>query len=126
MKNKLFILMVTLICSCNQKKANFAVVKYEKTHDFGKITLRDTVNYIFKIKNISKVDFKIRQIGTSCGCTAAIIKDSIISENKTTEIHVKYIPKKNDKGIGLIKNSIVIDGNTNPPFTTFYLTGKVN
>ncbi|MDD5152331.1 MAG: DUF1573 domain-containing protein, partial [Flavobacterium sp.] len=115
-----------ILTSCNQKKYSFAIVKYQKTHDFGEITLKDTVNYIFKIKNISKVDFKIRQIGTGCGCTAAIIKDSIISENETTEIHIKYIPKKQDKGIGLIKNSIVIDGNTNPPFTTFYLTGKVN
>lgn len=127
MKNKLIavLLFVITFISCNKKKEEFAKLEYNKIFNFGKITLNDTVRYAFKIKNISDTDFKIKQIGTSCGCTAAKITDSTVSKNETIEIKVKFVPKKEDKGLGLIKNSIVIDGNTNPPFTTFYITGKV-
>ena len=118
-----FIITIILLCSCVKDKEIYAIPIVEKTHNFGNIGVYDTINYDFVIKNISQVPLKIKQIGTSCGCTAAIISDSVISNNNIAKIHVKFIP--NIRKIGKVKNSIVIKANTNPEFTTLYLIGKV-
>lgn len=110
--------------SCNSSKSDFAVIEARKEFDFGNITLNDTVNHVFRIKNISEVPLKISEIGTSCGCTGAIVSDSIVEKNEFAEIKVQFIPKK--EKTGKIKNSVVIEANTNPSFTALYITGNVS
>lgn len=117
------LVILFLLISCSKKEAAFATIKTEKEFDFGTIAQKDTVNHIFKIQNTSDSPLKISQIGTSCGCTGAIISDSIISKNDFAEIKVRFIPKKEQTG--KISNSIVVEANTNPPYTTLYLNGTV-
>lgn len=112
-----------MIFSCSKKESKFPILKVEKEYNFGKITLNDTIKHIFKLQNVSESSLKISQIGTSCGCTGAIISDSIIEKDKFAEIEVKFIPQK--ENLGKISNSIVIEANTNPPYTTLYLNGTV-
>lgn len=122
--NKLILLVLSfLIYSCGKEKEIYAKPIVEKTYNFGNIGISDTINHDFIIKNISKVPLNIQQIGTSCGCTAAIISDSIIGYKDFAKIHIRYVPNK--RKIGNIKNSIVIKANTNPVFTTLYLIGHV-
>lgn len=118
-----FLLIVALCVSCKKSLPDFALLETEKEFDFGTITLNDTVKHTFKIKNISDLPLKISEIGTSCGCTGAIVSDSIVEKNEFAEIEVQFIPKKEQ--MGKIANSIVIEANTNPPFTTLYLNGIV-
>jgi hypothetical protein len=125
MKNKIILSLcaVVILISCKKNEAKFAVLKTEKTFNFGAISLHDTINHIFFIKNISDKNLEISQIGTSCGCTGVIVSDSIISKNEYAKIKVQFIPKKDQ--IGVINNSIVIEANTNPPYTTIYIKGIV-
>jgi hypothetical protein len=122
---KALILISTLsfIFSC-QKKEEFAVVKVEKKEiDFGTISPNDTVNKTFKLLNTSDVPLKISKLGTSCGCTGAIISDSIINKGEYAEIKASFKPRKGESGA--VKNSIVVEANTNPPYTALYMKGNV-
>ncbi|RTY95898.1 DUF1573 domain-containing protein [Flavobacterium sp. GT3R68] len=124
MKHKIILgLFVITTMSCNRSKSEYATLKTEKTFDFGTISIHDTVNHVFEVKNTSDKKLEISQIGTSCGCTGAIISDSIVSKNESAKIKVQFIPKKDQ--VGQINNSIVIEANTNPPFTTIYIKGTV-
>lgn len=125
MKNKFIIFLITIVLSisCNKQEPKFAIIETEKEFNFGAIAIGETINHIFKIKNISKKTLKITQVGTSCGCTAAIINDSIADCEEIAILKVRFVADKNKKG--KINNSIVIEANTNPPYTVFYLKGSV-
>lgn len=120
LKISLFILICFLF-GC--KKDEFSKFDSEKIHNFGIAKIGDTIRYEFKLKNVSDNLLKINQIGTSCSCTGAIISDSIIKKNNFAVISITYIPTIENKGF--IKNSIVVEANTNPTFTTLYLEGMV-
>lgn len=123
--NKLFFIILLLILfSCNNSSKNIAQIKVdEMEYDFGKIKIGDTVSKVFKVQNVSDTPLIIHDIGTSCGCTGAILSDSVINRNQYAEIAVSYIPKKGDAGN--IKNSVVLEANTEPSFITLYLNGVV-
>lgn len=125
MKHKIILSLfaVFILISCKKNEIKFAILKTEKTFNFGIISLHDTINHVFEVKNISDKKLEITQIGTSCGCTGVIVSDSIIPKNKSAKIKVQFIPKKDQ--IGEINNSIVIEANTNPPYTTIYIKGIV-
>lgn len=120
LKISLFIL-ISFLFGC--KKDEFSKFDSKKTHNFGIAKIGDTIRYKFKLKNVSDNLLKINQIGTSCSCTGAIISDSIIKKNNFAVISITYIPTIENKGF--IKNSIVVEANTNPTFTTLYLEGIV-
>jgi len=120
LKISLFIL-ISFLFGC--KKDEFSKFDSKKTHNFGIAKIGDTIRYEFKLKNVSDNLLKINQIGTSCSCTGAIISDSIIKKNNFAVISITYIPTIENKGF--IKNSIVVEANTNPTFTTLYLEGMV-
>lgn len=122
-KVPLVILIFFIVVSCKNKTQKFAIIKGKKTFFFDTISIGDTVNHIFEIKNVSNKELKISQIGTSCGCTVAKLLDSVISKNETAKIKIEFIAKK-DK-IGRINNSIVLEANTNPPYTVLYINGFV-
>ena len=126
MKNNylLFIIVFFICISCNKnKKSNLAIIECSKEIDFGTINTKDTITKTFLIKNISSVPLIIKKVKTSCGCTVAKLKDSIIEKNNTTSIIVSYIPKEDD--IGKINKSIVIESNTKNVFTVLYLKGNI-
>lgn len=110
-----------MFLSCN--KDNTARIDVNKEINLGIIEIGDTIKKSFLIKNNSSVDLKIKAIKSSCGCTVAKLKDSIIKENQSTNLEVELIAAKNK--VGKIKNSIVIEANTNPVFTVLYLKGSV-
>lgn len=123
MRNNLILTIITLIffsCSNKDKTANIYV---NKVINFGLVKVNDTIKKSFLIKNNSSVDLKIKAIKSSCGCTVAKLNDSIIKENESTDLIVEFVADK-DK-IGKIKNSIVVEANTDPVFTVLYLIGSV-
>jgi len=122
--NKVVLLCLTLIMYSCKKTENFASIKIEhKEINFGTISSKDTVTKIFKLYNSSDVPLKISKVGTSCGCTGAILSDSIIKTGDFAEIQATFIPRPGEAGV--VKNSIVVRSNTSPSFTTLYLKGNV-
>ena len=120
MKNKLIIFLITIIISisCKKQEPKFAIIETEKEFNFGEIAINDTINHTFEIKNISKKKLKITQVGTSCGCTAAIINDSTANHGETAKLKVRFVADKNK--IGKISNSIVVK-QTQIPHIPFYI-----
>ena len=128
--NKPFLILLFLfliLCSCNSKKEN-TITKIEildKEFNFGKATLKDTIVHTFKIKNLTNTKLKINNLATSCGCTTIGKIDSIANKNEIIEVKLQFIPKKEQIG-NQVTNSVVVEMNTEPPFTVFRLKGKVN
>jgi hypothetical protein len=60
------------------------------THDFGDINQGDQVECTFILKNEGKRDLIIRNVKTSCGCTAVTPEKKIISQNESVPLKVKF------------------------------------
>lgn len=85
-------------------------IEVDKTsHDFGMVKEGEVAVHIFKIRNVGDKDLEIKDIRTSCGCTAALLSDKTISPGKTAEIKVTYDsrgrPGKFRKTITLYSNA---------------------
>lgn len=92
-----------------EELANAPVVSFnEKAHDFGDINQGDAVEYTFTIKNEGKRDLIIRNVKTSCGCTAVTPEKKIISQNEVVPLKVKFDSKgkrgRQNKSITVITN----------------------
>ncbi|MBM6499173.1 DUF1573 domain-containing protein [Flavobacterium macrobrachii] len=106
------------------KNDGLATIEVDKNEfNFGKIKVNDTVDVKFKLKNSSSNSLIIKKIKTSCGCTVAKLKDSLINPNDYAVIEAKFISDNDNKGT--VSKSIVIEANTQPNFTVLYLKGKV-
>ncbi len=57
-------------------------------HDFGTVQEGDTVKYTFNFTNKGNAVLKIRDIKTSCGCTAALVSNEKIEPGKTGTLKV--------------------------------------
>lgn len=69
-------------------------IVFNKTkHDFGKIGNNVKVTYDFNFKNEGKQDLVIRNIKSSCGCTAAQLKDKTLSPGESNAIEVTFNSK---------------------------------
>ncbi|WGH75690.1 DUF1573 domain-containing protein [Tenacibaculum tangerinum] len=109
------------------KKSNNPVAKaeiLEKDFDFGEITLQDTIAHSFKIKNTTDIPLKINNLATSCGCTTFDLLDSIAKKDESLTVTVQFIPKEEHIG-QRVSNSVVVEMNTDPPFSVVRLKGKV-
>lgn len=115
-------MILFFVYSCT-KKEGIAKAAPVKDYVFDTISINDTVNHVFDVKNISDDDLIISKVGTSCGCTAAVISDSIVRPNDSAQVRVEFIARKEKTGD--IKNSVVLRTNTEPPFTVFYIKGFV-
>ena len=117
-----FFIIAFIISACTKsRKADLEVNNF---YDFGKVYVGKDYQHTFKIKNISQTDLKIIKIGTSCGCTAAIISDSIIKQNEEAEINVKFKPIV--EKLGLVENSIVFESNAVNPYTVLKIKADVS
>ncbi len=60
----------------------------ETQHDFGKVVVGDTVRYTFNFINKGNAILKIRDIKTSCGCTAALVSNEKVEPGKKGTLDV--------------------------------------
>lgn len=65
----------------------------ENTHDFGSVKEGDKVDYTFKYKNTGKSVLEIKEVKTSCGCTAALISDKLLEPGKEGTLKVELDTK---------------------------------
>ena len=69
----------------------------ETQHDFGKVNEGDKVNYTFNFANKGSSVLTIKDIKTSCGCTAALISQDSLAPGKDGTIKVE-LDTKNRSG----------------------------
>ncbi|WP_372776274.1 DUF1573 domain-containing protein [Mangrovibacterium sp.] len=80
----------------------------EETHDFGEIKEGDKVECTFVLKNSGKRDLVIRNVKTSCGCTAVTPEKKVIGADETVPLKVVFNSKgkrgRQNKAITVITN----------------------
>ena len=105
----------TLTFKCNiiiKKTAenNFGAVIFlpETQHDFGKVTAGTKVEHIFKFENKGTESLIIKDVKTSCGCTAAVVSNNSIKPGEVGSIKVDFDTKnregRNSKSITIVSN----------------------
>jgi hypothetical protein len=62
-------------------------------YDFGKVKEGQILKHDFVLKNESKKILKIRQVSTSCGCTASQAQKKELLPGESTKIEVKFHTK---------------------------------
>lgn len=59
-------------------------------HDFGNVLQGKTVEYTFQFENKGTEDLWIKEVTTSCGCTAALVSSNTVKPGEKGEIKVSY------------------------------------
>lgn len=62
----------------------------QNSHDFGRVLQGKTVEHTFIFENRGTEDLLIKEVTTSCGCTAALVSSNVIKPGETGQIRVSY------------------------------------
>lgn len=77
-------------------------------HDFGRVAEGEKLRHVFPVKNTGDAPLVIDSVSTSCGCTAAVIKEKQVPPGGVTEIEVTFNTThrrgKNHKVITVLTN----------------------
>ena len=99
------------VVSADQVSTGVPTIYFTETqHDFGKVNEGDKVNYTFTFANKGSTVLTIKDIKTSCGCTAALVSQDNIDPGKEGTLKVE-LDTKNRSG----KMSRTITINSNDP-----------
>src|SRR5688572_27672382 len=91
----------------------YPVMTFEKTsHNFGKITQGEVVEYEFRFKNTGDADLIITNAKSTCGCTVPDWPKQPIRPGESGNIKVKFSSEGKDPGQTI--KPITITANTNP------------
>jgi len=63
------------------------------TWDFGDVSPEDVLQHTFILTNESSVVLNIKQVNTSCGCTASEVKKKQLQPGESTDINVTFKAK---------------------------------
>ena len=58
-------------------------------HDFGRVTEGDKLRHVFTVTNDGDAPLVIEKVTTSCGCTAAVVKEKTVPPGGQTEVKVE-------------------------------------
>lgn len=79
--------------SQNQDSEEEAEMADPYTWDFGRVKEGEVFTHVFILKNESEKTLTIKEVNTSCGCTASKVKKYILSPGESTQIEVKFNSK---------------------------------
>jgi hypothetical protein len=80
----------------------------ETQHDFGSVNSGQVVDYTFKFKNTGKSTLEIKDIKTSCGCTAAIASSKKLESGQEGTLRVELDTKDRE---GKMSRNVTIQSN---------------
>jgi hypothetical protein len=93
------------------ENSTYPILNFSQTqHDFGKVKEGKVVEYTFNFGNSGNSTLKIKDIKTSCGCTAALVSSEVLKPGEQGTLKVE-LDTSNRKG----KMSRTITINTNDP-----------
>ncbi|MGB5849311.1 MAG: DUF1573 domain-containing protein [Ignavibacteriaceae bacterium] len=91
------------------ESSTYPVLNFGETqHDFGKVDEGKVVEYTFKFANGGKSTLKIKDIKTSCGCTAALVSSEVLKPGEQGTLKVE-LDTSNRKG--KMSRTITIESN---------------
>jgi uncharacterized cupredoxin-like copper-binding protein len=81
---------------------------YETQHDFGTVKEGQVVVYTFKFKNTGKGVLEVKNVSTSCSCTAALISSKRLEPGKEGTLRVELDTKNRE---GKMNRNITLQSN---------------
>jgi hypothetical protein len=117
----IFIIMLLFGIACIEGNS-IAKIEFPKEVDFGIIRKGDTINKEIIIKNVSEKTLIIKNLHSSCNCTAVKLKDSVIDTDSETIITATFVANGSNNNF---EESIVLESNTKPIFSIINLKGKI-
>jgi hypothetical protein len=97
-----------VISEVKDDKLGAKIFFQETQHDFGKVKEGQILEYEFKFENKGTESLSIKDVKTSCGCTAAVVSESTIKPGQVGYIKVNFDTKsregKNSKSITVVSN----------------------
>lgn len=84
------------------------IVFEEQTYNFGKIYIGEIVEHGFKFKNQGSAELLVKNVKSSCGCTAALVSKSHLLKDETGEVQVKFNP---GRYVGMVSKSVTVNSN---------------
>ena len=103
----------------NAPVANFT----EKTYDFGEMKQGDKKEHTFMLQNDGKSELFIRNVRSSCGCTAVAPSTKVIAAGETAPIKVTF-DSRGKRG-RQSKTITVITNDPKSPTTTLRISSNV-
>ena len=95
MRNRFIYAFATLLMlSCRVPYANAQLAVMEGNQvSFGKIyQTGEVVHKVLTLKNAGSDSITIKRVSTSCGCTAALVSDSVLAPGQETEVKIQFNP----------------------------------
>lgn len=86
-----------VIAKENNEQSGAMIYLPEVQHDFGKVKEGEVVTYSFTFQNKGKLPLEIKNIQTSCGCTAAVVDQKNLNPGESSTIKVN-LDTKNRQG----------------------------
>jgi len=88
MKRALLVILLTGTIAYSEGIPKISFV--EESYDFGRVLQGKIVEHEFTFENKGTGDLFIKEVTTSCGCTAALVSDNVLSPGETGKIKVSY------------------------------------
>jgi hypothetical protein len=79
-----------------------------ESFDFGCVLQRKTLTKTFQITNVGNEDLVLEKPTTSCGCTAALIEDSVVKPGASVSLEVKLTTPSR---LGFIEKRVFLRSN---------------
>ncbi len=106
---------ILLTIKCNivipevkEEKSGAKIFLPETQHDFGKVNEGSTIEYTFKFENKGTEPLIVKDVKTSCGCTAAVVSSNTLKPGEVGSIKVGFDTKnrtgRNSKSITIVSN----------------------
>jgi len=97
-----------IVSEKKDNKAGAMIYLPETQHDFGKVKEGEKIAYTFKLENKGSESLIVKNVKSSCGCTAAVVNNKTIEPNKSGSIKVEFDTKnrsgKNTKTVTIVSN----------------------
>ncbi|HMN48800.1 MAG TPA: DUF1573 domain-containing protein [Ignavibacteriaceae bacterium] len=109
--------VLTLMIKCNilvkedsNNNSGAMIFFPEVQHDFGKVKEGEVLKYNFKFENKGTQPLLIKDVKTSCGCTAAVVSEKNLSPGKSGAIKVEFDTKNRQ---GKVSKTVTVVSNDN-------------
>lgn len=63
------------------------------THNFGTVNEGDILDLVLNVENIGKSMLEIKNVKSSCGCTAAMLSSKLLKPNQSGELKIEFDTK---------------------------------
>jgi hypothetical protein len=76
--------------------------------DFGRVVPQRTLHRQFSIRNFGSADLEVKQVSTTCGCTAALLDNKVVKPGGSAALRVSFETRNYS---GKVTRSVLIKSN---------------